>query len=74
MRWCFLDPFKLNVKGHINLTGGEPLCSPHFYKILDEFKKDKDLYGIHAEESEEEAVLEVLDDEEKEVLEEKVQN
>ena len=33
---------KLKVKGHINLTGGEPLCSPHFYKILDEFKKDKD--------------------------------
>ena len=35
---------KLKVKGHINLTGGEPLCSPHFYKLLDEFKKDKDLY------------------------------
>lgn len=34
----------LNLKGHINLTGGEPLCSPHFYKILDEFKKDKQLY------------------------------
>ena len=30
---------KLNIKGHINLTGGEPLCSPHFYKILDEFDK-----------------------------------
>ena len=37
---------KLKVKGHINLTGGEPLCSPHFYKILDEFKKDKDLYSF----------------------------
>ncbi len=35
---------KLKVKGHINLTGGEPLCSPHFYKLLDEFKKDKELY------------------------------
>ena len=35
---------KLNVKGHINLTGGEPLCSPYFFKLLDEFKKDKDLY------------------------------
>lgn len=34
----------LNMKGHINLTGGEPLCSPYFFKILDEFKKDKDLY------------------------------
>ena len=37
---------KLKVKGHINLTGGEPLCSPHFYKILDEFKKDRDLYSF----------------------------
>ena len=37
---------KLKVKGHINLTGGEPLCSPHFYNILDEFKKDKDLYNF----------------------------
>ena len=37
---------KLKVKGHINLTGGEPLCSPHFFKILDEFKKDKDLYSF----------------------------
>ena len=35
---------KLNMKGHINLTGGEPLCSPHFYKLLDEFKKDNKLY------------------------------
>ena len=35
---------KLNMKGHINLTGGEPLCSPYFFKILDEFKKDSDLY------------------------------
>ena len=37
---------KLKVKGHINLTGGEPLCSPYFFKILDEFKKDKDLYSF----------------------------
>ena len=37
---------KLNVKGHINLTGGEPLCSPHFFKILDEFKKYKELYSF----------------------------
>ena len=37
---------KLKVKGHINITGGEPLCSPHFFKLLDEFKKDKDLYSF----------------------------
>jgi radical SAM protein with 4Fe4S-binding SPASM domain len=37
---------KLKVKGHINLTGGEPLCSPHFYKLLDEFKKDEGLYSF----------------------------
>lgn len=37
---------KLKVNGHINLTGGEPLCSPHFYKLLEEFKKDKDLYSF----------------------------
>ena len=34
---------KLKVKGHINLTGGEPLCSPHFFKLLDKLKKDKEL-------------------------------
>mgnify|MGYP003298384997 CR=1 FL=1 len=37
---------KLKIKGHINLTGGEPLCSPHFFKILEELKKDKDLYSF----------------------------
>lgn len=37
---------KLKVKGHINLTGGEPLCSPYFFKILDELKKDKELYSF----------------------------
>lgn len=37
---------KLNVRGHINLTGGEPLCSPHFYKLLEEFKKDSELYSF----------------------------
>ena len=36
----------LNVKGHINLTGGEPLCSPYFFKILDRFKDEKDLYSF----------------------------
>ena len=37
---------KLNMKGHINLTGGEPLCCPFFFKILDEFKKDSNLYSF----------------------------
>lgn len=37
---------KLKVKGHINLTGGEPLCCPYFFKLLDVFKKDKDLYSF----------------------------
>ena len=37
---------QLNVRGHINLTGGEPLCSPHFYRLLEEFKKDTDLYSF----------------------------
>lgn len=37
---------KLNMKGHINLTGGEPLCCNFFFKILDEFNKDKDLYSF----------------------------
>lgn len=31
---------KLNMKGHINLTGGEPLCNPHLFKILDLIKED----------------------------------
>ncbi|MEE3344223.1 MAG: radical SAM protein [Bacilli bacterium] len=34
---------KLKVKGHINITGGEPLCNPYFFKILDLIDKDKDL-------------------------------
>ena len=37
---------RLNCKGHINLTGGEPLCFPYFFKILEEFRKDKDLYSF----------------------------
>ena len=31
-------------KGNIALTGGEPLFCPHLFKLLDEMKKDKDLY------------------------------
>lgn len=34
------------IKGHINITGGEPLCSPHFFELLEEFKKDRDLYSF----------------------------
>lgn len=37
---------KLKVNGHINLTGGEPLCSPYFFKILEEFKRDSQLYSF----------------------------
>lgn len=37
---------KLKVKGHINITGGEPLCSPYFFLLLDKFKEDKDLYSF----------------------------
>lgn len=36
----------LNMRGHINLTGGEPLCSPYFIKLLQEFNKDRDLYSF----------------------------
>lgn len=34
---------KLKMKGHINITGGEPLCNPFFFEILDLIKKDSDL-------------------------------
>lgn len=34
---------KLKMKGHINLTGGEPLCNPYLFKILDLIKEDSDL-------------------------------
>ena len=37
---------ELGTKGHINITGGEPLCSPHFFKLLEEFKTDRDLYSF----------------------------
>ena len=37
---------KINMKGHINLTGGEPLCSKYFFDLLEEFYKDKDLYSF----------------------------
>ena len=31
---------KLGMNGHINITGGEPLCNPHLYRLLDLIKKD----------------------------------
>ena len=37
---------KLKVRGHINLTGGEPLSCPYFFELLKEFQKDKDLYSF----------------------------
>ncbi len=37
---------KLKMKGHINLTGGEPLCNAHLFKILDLIKKDSDLISF----------------------------
>lgn len=33
---------KLGMKGHINITGGEPLCNPHLFKILDLIEKDSE--------------------------------
>lgn len=37
---------KLGMKGHINITGGEPLCNPHLFKILDLIKEDQDLISF----------------------------
>ena len=37
---------KLKMKGHINITGGEPLCNPHLFKLLDLIKKDSDLISF----------------------------
>ncbi len=37
---------KLEMKGHINITGGEPLCNPHLFKILDLIKNDSDLISF----------------------------
>ena len=34
---------KLKMNGHINITGGEPLCNPHLFKILDLIKQDKEM-------------------------------
>ncbi len=37
---------KLKMRGHINITGGEPLLCPHFFKLLDIFKRDSNLYSF----------------------------
>lgn len=43
----FKDLLKaLQMKGHINLTGGEPLCNPYLFKILDLIKEDSDLISF----------------------------
>ena len=31
---------KLNMKGHINITGGEPLCNPYLFQVLEMIKLD----------------------------------
>lgn len=36
----------LNMKGHINITGGEPLCNPYLYKILDLIKNDSNMISF----------------------------
>lgn len=35
-----------NFKGHINLTGGEPLLHPDFFKVLDLFDKNNITFGV----------------------------
>lgn len=37
---------KLKMKGHINITGGEPLCNPHLFKILELIKNDSGLISF----------------------------
>ena len=37
---------KLNMSGHINITGGEPLCNPHLFKLLDLIKEDSNLISF----------------------------
>ena len=34
---------KKKMKGHINITGGEPLCNPYLFKLLDLIKEDSNL-------------------------------
>ena len=37
---------KLKIKGHINITGGEPLCNQYFFKILDLIKQDEEIISF----------------------------
>lgn len=37
---------KTKRKGHINLTGGEPLCCPYLFDLLEEFKNDEENYSF----------------------------
>lgn len=37
---------KKKMKGHINITGGEPLCNPYFFKILELIKADSDIISF----------------------------
>ena len=37
---------KKKMKGHINITGGEPLCNPYLFKLLDLIKEDSDLISF----------------------------
>lgn len=34
------------VRGHINITGGEPLMNPYFFPLLEYMSKDKELYSF----------------------------
>ena len=34
---------KKKMKGHINITGGEPLCNPYLFKLLNLIKENSDL-------------------------------
>ena len=34
------------MKGHINITGGEPLCNPYLFKLLDLIKEDSDFISF----------------------------
>ena len=34
------------MKGHINITGGEPLCNPYLFNILDLIKKDEKMISF----------------------------
>ena len=38
--------FKLDMPGHINITGGEPICNPHLFKLLDLIKEDSNLISF----------------------------